>query len=88
MSKWIPLFDRLPTRNDADEDGMVRMRLNDGTTRMAQWDWIPPSRPQSLSPRQHPTYSPADWWSANGFVAWLPKESEQVLRQAVTRCGL
>lgn len=59
MKPWISFEARLPTRNDADQNGNVLLLESNNSTREGMWDWIPPSHPRAV-----------DTWYANGFAAW------------------
>ena len=59
MSQWISFRDRLPTSDDADENGQVELAETNGSRRRGLWNWIPPSH---LDARQ--------LWHCNGFAAW------------------
>ena len=64
MSTWIPISERLPTREDADERGEVVCRWADGTTCTGRFDdrgdeddpavaWLP--IPPYTPPKPEPT---------------------------------
>jgi len=64
MSTWIPISERLPTREDADERGEVVWRWADGTTCTGRFDdrgdeddpavaWLP--IPPYTPPKPEPT---------------------------------
>ena len=69
MSTWIPISERLPTREDADERGEVVWRWADGTTCTGRFDdrgdeddpavaWLP--LPRYTSPKPGPTDAECD----------------------------
>ena len=69
MSNWIPVSERLPTREDADERGEVVWRWADWTTCTGRFDdrgdeddpavaWLP--LPRYTSPKPGPTDAECD----------------------------
>lgn len=63
MSNWIPISERLPTREDADERGEVVWKWADGTTCTGRFGdsgdeddpavaWLPLAKYQPLIPRE------------------------------------
>ena len=76
MSNWIPISERLPTREDADERGEVVWRWADGTTCTGRFDdrgdeddpvvaWLPLPRYMPPKPRKWDA-----WDAADGSVRW------------------
>lgn len=59
MSTWIPISERMPTREDADERGEVVWKWADGTTHTGRFDedpavaWLP--LPRYTPPKPGPT---------------------------------
>jgi hypothetical protein len=69
MADWINIADRLPAAQDANAEGLVWFLHSNGNARLGMWDWIQPVHPQAK-----------EIWIANGFVAWLPADSDAPLR--------
>lgn len=76
MSNWIPVSERMPTREDADERGEVVWRWADGTTCTGRFEdsgdeddpavaWLPLPRYMPPKPRKWDA-----WDAADGSVRW------------------
>lgn len=54
MGGWWMFAARMPTRADANKDGLIEAKERNGNQRMVMWDWVP-------SPEH---------WLANDFISW------------------
>lgn len=82
LPEWIPISERLPTEDDADEDGEVLWYV-DGCVATQNYEdshpsthWLPISAIAALPKRQAPTKEDKD---AAEFEAWLFKNVDTSL---------
>jgi hypothetical protein len=57
--QWVYFRTRLPTQDDADDQGLIDTLEFSNHKRTGLWNWIPPHVSDAVQ-----------LWEANGFAAW------------------